>query len=60
MALNPNDLTGKIVRSLEPELFMPYTAVNELWEHRDEWTRKKPSLDLKSFADSIAITFKPS
>jgi predicted nucleic acid-binding protein len=51
--LNPNNLTGKIVRSLELELFMPYMAVNELWEHRDEWTKKKPSLDLKDFTDGI-------
>jgi predicted nucleic acid-binding protein len=51
--LDPEKLTGKIVRSLELELFAPYLAVSELWEHRADWSRRRPSFDLLQFTDAI-------
>jgi predicted nucleic acid-binding protein len=51
--LDPNKLTGKIVRSLELELFTPYKTVSELSEHRYDWSRRRPSLDLEEFTDAI-------
>ena len=51
--LSPNKLTGMIVRSLELELHTPYQSVSELWEHRDEWTSRRPGLDLPAFTDGI-------
>jgi predicted nucleic acid-binding protein len=51
--LDPNKLTGKIVKSLELELHTPYQSVSELWKHRDDWSKRRPGLDLLAFADSI-------
>lgn len=51
--LDPNKLTGRIVRSLELDLHTPYQSVSELWEHRDDWSKKRPGLDLAAFTDSI-------
>jgi len=51
--LDPNKLTGRIVRSLELELHTPYQSVSELWKHRDDWSKKRPGLDLPVFTDSI-------
>ena len=51
--LDPSKLTGGIVRSLELELYTPYQSVSELWKHRDDWSKKRPSLDLAAFTDSI-------
>ncbi len=51
--LNPNKLTGRIVRSLELDLHTPYQSVSELWKHRDEWSERRPWLDLPAFTDSI-------
>jgi predicted nucleic acid-binding protein len=51
--LDPNKLTGKIVKSLELELHTPYQSVSELWKHRDDWSKRRPGLDLSAFADSI-------
>lgn len=51
--LNPNKLTGKIVRSLELELYTPYKAVSELWKHQSDWRRRKPSINLHEFLNAI-------
>ena len=51
--LDPNKLTGRVVRSLELELYTPYQSVSELWKHRDDWSKKRPGLDLPAFTDSI-------
>lgn len=51
--LNPDKLTGKIVRSLELELFTPYKTISELWKHQKEWIRRRPTFDLQQFTDSI-------
>jgi predicted nucleic acid-binding protein len=51
--LDPDKLTGKIVRSLDLELHTPYMAVSELWKHRDDWSRRKPSIDLQQFTSAI-------
>ena len=51
--LDPNKLTGRIVKSLELELHTPYQSVSELWKHRDDWSKKRPGLDLPAFTDSI-------
>ena len=51
--LDPNKLTGMIVRSLELELYAPYQSVSELWKHRDDWSKRRPSVDLPAFTDSI-------
>ena len=51
--LDPNKLTGKIVRSLELELYTPYQSVSELWTHRDDWSKRRPGVDLPAFTDSI-------
>jgi predicted nucleic acid-binding protein len=51
--LDPNKLTGKIVRSLELELFTPYKTVSELSKHSYDWSRRRPGLDLEEFTDAI-------
>lgn len=51
--LDPSKLTGKIVRSLELELSTPYKGVDELWEHRADWTKRRPNFDFRAFADQI-------
>ena len=51
--LNPDKLTGKIVRSLELELLTPYKTVNELWKHQRDWIRRRPNLKLEEFTDAI-------
>jgi predicted nucleic acid-binding protein len=51
--LDPNKLTGRIVKSLELELHTPYQSVSELWEHRDDWSKRRPALDLSAFTDSV-------
>lgn len=56
--LDPSKLTGRIVRSLELELFTPYKAVDELWKHQRDWSRRRPNIDLQRFMDSIAYYVK--
>jgi predicted nucleic acid-binding protein len=56
--LDPNKLTGKIVRSLELELFTPYLAVSELWKHTEYWSRRRPSLELQQFTDAIGYCIR--
>ena len=51
--LKPNGLSGRIVRSLELELYTPYKAVDELWSHKSEWSRKNPNIDLHKFVDQL-------
>ncbi len=51
--LSPDKLTAKIVRSLELELFTPYKTISELWEHRLDWLRRRPTFDLQRFSDGI-------
>jgi predicted nucleic acid-binding protein len=51
--LDPNKLTGKIVRSLELELFTPYKTVSELSKHRYDWSRRRSDFDLEEFTDAI-------
>jgi len=51
--LDPEKLTGKIVRSLELELFTPYLALSELWKHQADWSRRRPTFDLRQFTDAI-------
>jgi predicted nucleic acid-binding protein len=51
--LDPGKLTGKIVKSLELELSTPYKGVDELWEHRTEWTKRRPDFDFQAFTDQI-------
>jgi hypothetical protein len=51
--LDPNKLTGRIVRSLELELYTPYQSVSELWARRDDWSKRRPGVDLPAFTDSI-------
>ena len=51
--LAPHGLTAKIVRSMDLELFTPYKAVSELWEHQEDWSKRRPTLDLQTFSDSI-------
>ncbi len=51
--LNPDRLTGKIVRSHELELFTPYKAVSELWKHQKDWILRRPTFDLRRFSDGI-------
>ena len=51
--LDPSKLTGKIVKSLELELATPYEGVDELWEHKAEWTKRRPDFDLQAFADQV-------
>ncbi|MDG6929226.1 MAG: hypothetical protein JRN29_04165 [Nitrososphaerota archaeon] len=38
--LDPDNLTAKIVRSLELKLFTPYKSVSELRKHQKDWTRR--------------------
>ncbi|MCL5671918.1 MAG: PIN domain-containing protein [Nitrososphaerota archaeon] len=51
--LDPGKLTGKIVKSLELELSTPYKGVDELWEHRTEWTKRRPDFDFRAFTNQI-------
>ena len=51
--LDPNKLTGRIVGSLELELYTPYQSVSELWKHRDDWSKRRPGVDLPAFTDGI-------
>ena len=56
--LKPRGLTGKIVRCLELELYTPYKAVEELWEHESEWSTKNPSIDLREFISGLEYYVK--
>lgn len=51
--LKPDGLSGKIVRSLELELYTPYKAIDELWENRAQWDKKNPDVDLARFIDQL-------
>jgi predicted nucleic acid-binding protein len=51
--LTPSQLTGKIVRSLELQLFTPYKAVDELLRHRNEWSARRTTTDFVEFLDAL-------
>jgi predicted nucleic acid-binding protein len=51
--LNPAGLTGSIIRSLELQLFTPYQAIGELWEHKRDWSRKNPIVNLSDFTSAM-------
>ena len=51
--LKPNGLSGKIIRSLELELYTPYKAIGELWKNRPEWDKRNPNIDLARFIDQL-------
>jgi len=51
--LTPSRLTGKIVRSLELQLFTPYKAIDELLRHRNEWSARRPTTDFVEFIDAL-------
>lgn len=51
--LNPTCTSARIIRSGALELFTPYKAIDELWEHRAEWSRKQPAVRLAEFVDAI-------
>lgn len=51
--LKPNGLTGKIVRSLEFELYTPSKSVDELFKHKEEWSGKNPDVDFGRFVEQL-------
>ena len=51
--LNPTCTSAKIIRSGALRLSTPYKAIDELWEHRAEWTRKRPAVKLSEFVGAI-------
>ncbi len=51
--LKPDGLSGKIITSLELELYTPYKAVEELWKNRSEWSKKNPRIELSRFIDEL-------
>jgi predicted nucleic acid-binding protein len=53
--LKPDGLTGKIIRSLELELYAPYKSVDELWEHKVEWSSRNPDIDITRFVDQLGV-----
>ena len=56
--LSPNKLAGKIVRSLELQLYTPYMAVDELWRHRLEWSERRPDIKFPLFMDALRYYVK--
>jgi len=54
--LKPDGLAARIINSSLLELFTPSAAIDELFEHSDEWARKKPRANLAQFV-SIISTF---
>lgn len=52
--LKPDGLSGKIIRSLELELYTPYMAIDELWKHKSEWDKKNSRVDPARFIDQLA------
>ncbi len=51
--LKPDGLSGKIIRSLEFELYTPYKAVEELWKHKAEWDKRSARVDPAKFIDQL-------
>lgn len=51
--LKPDGLAGRIIKSLELELFTPNKAIDELWENRVEWSGKKIDADLEEFISAL-------
>jgi predicted nucleic acid-binding protein len=51
--LNPRKLTGKIVRSLELDLYTPYKAIDELWRHQSEWRTRRRGFQISQFIDAL-------
>lgn len=51
--LNPTCTSARIIRSRELELFTPYKAIDELWEHRAEWSKKRPNVRLAEFTGAV-------
>ena len=51
--LKPDGLSGKIIRSLELELYTPYKTIDELWRNKSEWDRKNSRVDLARFVDQL-------
>lgn len=51
--LSPSKLTGRIVRSLELNLYTPYKAIDELWRHQREWSERRSGLQFSQFMDSV-------
>lgn len=56
--LKPDGLSAKIIRSLELELFTSFKAVDELWRHRSDWSKKLVGVDVGKFVDSISYYVK--
>ncbi len=59
--LHPSGLAAKIIRSMELQLYSPYKAISELWEHRNEWVGKKPKVNLREFTEALGyyVTIVP-
>jgi predicted nucleic acid-binding protein len=57
MLLSPDGLASKIIRSMELDLSTPYEAVDELWEHRDDWS-KKTDVSLEEFTSALGYYVK--
>lgn len=53
--LNPEGASAKIIRSRELELFTPIKAIDELWEHRAEWSKKRVDARLSEFTSAIGF-----
>ncbi len=53
--MSPNGFTSSVFRSLELELVTPYKAIDEIWEHQNEWIRKRTPVEVRRFVDELSF-----
>ena len=56
--IKPDGLSGKIVRSLELDLYSPHKAIDELWKNSSGWSSKNPSVSLGKFVENLQYFLK--